>query len=66
MNEIARLNSYSIDELKEMIKELIPIIKHNKKLMYDIGSKHISLDHYHFLKLTGREKLIPKPKISIL
>lgn len=66
LNEIARLNSYSIDELKEMIKELIPIIKHNKKLMYDIGSKHISLDHYHFLKLTGREKLIPKPKISIL
>jgi hypothetical protein len=64
--EIIRLNNYSIEELKEMVKELLPAIHHNKKLMYDIGSKRISLDHYHFLKLTGKQNLIPKPKTSIL
>ena len=64
--EITRLNSYSIDELKEMVKKLLPNIMHNKNLMYEIGSKHISLDHYHFLKLTNREHLIPKPKNPII
>jgi len=65
-DEIKRLNSYSIEELKNIVNELIPRIKHNKQLMYDIGSKKISLDHNHFLALTNKENLISKPKIEIL
>jgi hypothetical protein len=65
-DEIKRLNSYSIEELKEMVKQLLPILKHNKELMYKIGSKEISLDTYHFLRLTKQEDLIPKPKTSLL
>lgn len=65
-NEIKRLNSYSIEELSEMVKQLLPRLIHNKELMYKIGSKKISLDHNHFLALTNREYLISKPKIDIL
>ncbi len=65
-NEIKRLNSYSLEELKNKVKQLIPILKHNKELMYKIGSKEISLDTHHFLRLTNRENLIPSLKSSLI
>jgi hypothetical protein len=65
-NEIKRLNSYSLEELKDKVKQLIPILKHNKEIMYKIGSKEISLDTHHFLRLTNRESLIPKIKSSLI
>lgn len=64
--EIKRLNSYSLEELTKMVKSLLPILKHNKQLMDKIGSKQISLDTHHFLRLTNREDLIQKPITSII
>jgi hypothetical protein len=49
-----------------MVEKMIPSILHNKSLMYDIGSKKISLDHHHFLKLTNKGNLIPKLNTKIL
>jgi hypothetical protein len=65
-DEISRLNSYNMDELQDMVEKMIPSILHNKSLMYDIGSKKISLDHHHFLKLTNKGNLIPKLNTKIL
>lgn len=65
-DEIARLNSYSMDELADLVKKLLPSILHNKSLMYDIGSKKISLDHHHFLKLTNKDNLIPIIKTNMI
>jgi hypothetical protein len=63
-DEIKRLNSYTVEELSEIVKQLLPRLKHNKKLMYDIGSKKISLDYNHFLALTSKEHSVNNQKLK--
>jgi len=53
--EIKRLNNYSLDELKEIVKNLLPIILHNKRLLFRYGSKEISLDYFHYLRILNKD-----------
>jgi len=54
--EIKRLNNYTIDELKELVKKLKEVILYNKDLLFKYGSKnHICLDYLHYLKISERD-----------
>ena len=53
--EIKRLNSYSLDELKEIISNLKNVITFNKNLILEYGSKNICLDYLHYLRVSNKE-----------
>ena len=52
--EIKRLNSYSLEELKKIVEQVIPIILHNKQKLLEYGKKSIPLDYVHYLRITGK------------
>ena len=56
-NEIKRLNNYTLDELKKIVKELKTILLHNRNLLFKYGSKaHICLDYLHYLRICDRDE----------
>jgi hypothetical protein len=56
-SEIKRLNNYTLDELKQIVKQLKPVLLHNINLLFKYGSKsHISLDYLHYLKISNKDE----------
>ena len=55
-DEIKRLNSYTLEELKNIISNLNDIIMYNKDLLSDYGSKKICLDHLHYLRISDKNQ----------
>lgn len=54
--EIKRLNSYSLEELKEIVSRLKSTLLHNKNLLFKYGSKEkICLDYLHYLRITNKD-----------
>jgi hypothetical protein len=52
--EIKRLNSYSLEELKKIVEQVIPIILHNKQKLLEYGKKSMPLDYVHYLRIVGK------------
>jgi hypothetical protein len=56
-DEIKKLNNYSLEELKQIVKELKTILLHNRNLLFKYGSKsHICLDYLHYLRISDRDE----------